>query len=247
MTSLLAQVEHDEIAVDRRAAPDLLARRSGVRAVELDALGDVRGGQHLVGAQLRARVDQLHHQLVVGDAEVAEAAEAGARVHQEREEDPAGGIEDLALGEAGGVGLVDRLHQLLGDAREARRAAEVVVHDTRGRHRLGADHVVGGGLVEPVDLRVVVIEREVDARHVRQVRRDVAVGQLDLAVLHVLGVDEEDVVEHAELLEERRAHQSVEIGARHQPVALHLPRRDRRRHVLDIGSGPPILNEPDVR
>ena len=68
-----------------------------------------------------------------------------------------------------------------------------------------------------------MVEGEVDAGNVGQVRRDVALGQLDLAVLHVLGMDEEDVVEHADLLEQRGAHQTVEIGARDQPVALHLP------------------------
>ena len=64
-----------------------------------------------------------------------------------------------------------------------------------------------------------------DARDVGQVRRDVALGELDHAVLHVLGVDEQDVVEDAQLLEQGGAYQPVEVGAGHQPVALgHLGR-----------------------
>jgi hypothetical protein len=133
-------------------ADDLLARRRGVLPVQLDALRDIGGGEDLLGAQPRARVDQLEHQLVVGDAEVAEAAEAGARVHQEGEEDPALRLEDLVLGELGGVGLVDRRHEPIGDAREARGPAEVVVDDARGGGRLRADDVVGRRLLEPLEL-----------------------------------------------------------------------------------------------
>ena len=43
-----------------------------------------------------------------------------------------------------------------------------------------------------------------------------------------------------ELLEQRGAHQPVEIRARHQPVALRLPRRIRRRHmrIAEVRSAP---------
>ena len=41
---------------------------------------------------------------------------------------------------------------------------------------------------------------------------------LDLAVLHVLGVDEQDVVEHPELLQQGGAHQAVEVAAGHESV-----------------------------
>ena len=64
-----------------------------------------------------------------------------------------------------------------------------------------------------------MVEREPDAGHVGQVRRDVAGTDLDLAVLHVLGVDEEDVVEQPELLEQRGADEAVEVGAGDEAVA----------------------------
>ena len=63
-----------------------------------------------------------------------------------------------------------------------------------------------------------MVEGEPDAGHVREVRRDVAGADLDLAVLHVLGVDEEDVVEQAELLQERGADEAVEVGAGDEAV-----------------------------
>ena len=58
-------------------------------------------------------------------------------------------------------------------------------------------------------------------------------GQLDLAVLHVLGMDEEDVVEDVELLEERSAHEAVEVGTGHQPVA-GTGRGSGRGHVVPV-------------
>jgi hypothetical protein len=48
----------------------------------------------------------------------------------------------------------------------------------------------------------MMVERQRDLGAVGQVGRDVLAGQLDLAVLHVLGVDEQDVVQETQLLEE---------------------------------------------
>ena len=45
-------------------------------------------------------------------------------------------------------------------------------------------------------------------------------GDLHLAVLHVLGMDEHDVVDHPELLEQHGTHQPVEVTPGHQPVSL---------------------------
>jgi len=95
--------------------------------VEVHALGNVRGGQDLLDGHGRAGVDQLHHQLVVGDAELAEAAEAGARVHQEVEQHPALRVEHLVERELRSVALVHRVHQLL-DVREALLPAEMLEH-----------------------------------------------------------------------------------------------------------------------
>src|SRR5437763_81283 len=92
-----------------------MERRSGGSRV---ALGGIRMLEDLIDAALEAEVDQLHHQVIVGDAEPPEAAQPGAGVHQEAEQDPALGIEDLAFVELRGVGLVDGLHDLLAHAGE---------------------------------------------------------------------------------------------------------------------------------
>ena len=75
-----------------------------------------------------------------------------------------------------------------------------------------------------------MVEGEVDAGDVGEVGRDVARGQLDLAVLHVLRVDEQDVVEHPELLEQRRADEPVEVRAGHQSIPLRRALRKLLAH-----------------
>ena len=52
-----------------------------------------------------------------------------------------------------------------------------------------------------------------DLGAVGQVGRDVIGGQLDLAVLHVLGMDEQNLVEEPELLEQGGADEAVEVAA----------------------------------
>jgi hypothetical protein len=59
----------------------------------------------------------------------------------------------------------------------------------------------------------VVVERQRDLGAVREVRRDVVRGQLDLAVLDVLRMDEQDLVEEPQLLEQRGADEAVEVAA----------------------------------
>ena len=65
-----------------------------------------------------------------------------------------------------------------------------------------------------------MIERDRDVGVIRQVGRDVVGAELDLPVLHVLRVDEEDVVEDAEVLQQGRADEAVEVGTGDQAVAL---------------------------
>jgi hypothetical protein len=139
-------------------------------------------------------------------------------------------VQDLAERELGGVALVDGVHQLL-DARERVGAAEVRVDHASGGLGARHDHVVGGAALDAQRLGVVVVERDVHVRVVRQVRGDVTRVELDQAVLHVLGVDELDVVEHVEVLEEGGTHQPVEVRARDQSEALGL----KLRHGDSIG------------
>jgi hypothetical protein len=92
-------------------------------------------------------------------------------------------------------------------------------------------------VAHPVDaqrLGVVVVEGEVHALAVGEVRGDVVGAQLDLAVLDVLGVHELDRIEHVHLLEQGRADEPVEVAARHEPIPLCL----ELRHGHSIGTEP---------
>ncbi|MNR17614.1 hypothetical protein D3C85_1342860 [compost metagenome] len=62
----------------------------------------------------------------------------------------------------------------------------------------------------------VVVKGQMRGFDVRQVGGDVALGDVDLAVLHVFRVHELDVVDQPELVEQHRADQTIEITARHQ-------------------------------
>jgi hypothetical protein len=184
-----------------------------VLAIESDALGDVRRGEDLVNRQLEAAVDQEHHQLIVRDAEIAEAPEASPRIHQEAQQDPALRVEDVIHRQLRRVGAVDRLHHRDAHAGERRPAAEVVVDDARGGVGIGRHDPVAAVLADAQLLGRVVVERQRDLGAVGQVGRDVVGGQLDLAVLHVLGMDEQDFVEEPELLEQGGADEAVEVAA----------------------------------
>jgi len=85
------------------------------------------------------------------------------------------------------------------------------------------DDVVGPLAGVANGLGRVVVKRQVHTRHVGQVGGDVAVGHLHLAVLHVLGVNELDVVDQVQLVEQDGADQSIEIAAGNQTVFLTRP------------------------
>jgi len=89
--------------------------------------------------------------------------------------------------------------------------------------------VVRRFVFDPQRLAEVMVEDQVRAGHVREVRRDVLAGDLDLAVLHVFRVDELDLVHHAELLQEHGAYETVEVAARDQSIlGFHRSPRYRR-------------------
>ena len=88
---LVAQVDDHDAAADGAAALELGHERLGLLVVEVDPLPDVRELEDLVDVVALAGLDELQHQLVVGDPEVAEAPQPGAAVHQEVEQHPPGG------------------------------------------------------------------------------------------------------------------------------------------------------------
>ena len=92
------------------AAADLSHEFIVMLAIEIDPLPNVGKVQNLIDGVLPAVIDELHHQLVVGNAEFAEPAESGTRVHQERKQHPSLRIEDVFAVEFGRVRLVDLRH-----------------------------------------------------------------------------------------------------------------------------------------
>ena len=93
--------------------------------------------------------------------------QAGARIHQIVQQHPPLRVEDVFARVLGRIGLVHRRHHLVGDTRESRLAAVVVVDHTRGRRRMGFNDVID---VAPPRIAhrfgFVVVEHQVRARHV---------------------------------------------------------------------------------
>jgi hypothetical protein len=83
----------------------------------------------------------------------------------------------------------------------------------------------------------VVVEGERDLGAVGQVGGDVVLGELDLAVLHVFGMDEEDVLQDAQLLEQGGAHQPVKIRTGHQTVRAMQREARKGVHVYPSATG----------
>jgi hypothetical protein len=78
----------------------------------------------------------------------------------------------------------------------------VFEHHARGGRRIGIDDVIGplAGVAE--GLGNVVIEGEIDTWNIGQVGGDVARRDGNLAILHVLGVDERDLVNQVQFIEQ---------------------------------------------
>ena len=75
------------------------------------------------------------------------------------------------------------------------------------------------------EFRSVLDRYESHVAKLAEVGCDVAVGDIDQTVLHVLGMDKLDVIHHTQLIQQHGTHQAVKITARHQTVLL-------LRHVI---------------
>ena len=213
---LVSQIQHDHLVIDLGDAQQLRLERLGFFEIEVHALLDIRQLQDLVDIVVEAVVYELHHQLIVGDAEIVEAAEAGARVHQIVQQHPALGVQDLIQGEIGAVALVHGRHQIIGDAGEGFFSAVIVIHHAGCAAGGGVDDELAVGFrgLQAVHLGFMVVEGDGHPGVIGQVRGNIVFGELDLAVLHVLGVHEFDLVDELELLEHHGAGQTVKITSR---------------------------------
>jgi hypothetical protein len=196
---LVLEVGENEVAVNLGAFLELGLELFFLLEIQVGPLGDVGELENFLERDLDAFVHEQHHQVVVGDLEIPEAAEAGARVHDEAEKHPALGLEDVGLLEIPRVHLVHGPHHVLVDLREL-VLAEILEDDARagGGVRVGDVVVL---CADAFDLADMVVEGEVGALHVGKVGGDVAVRDIDLAVLHVLGVDERHFIDHVQAFE----------------------------------------------
>jgi nitric oxide synthase oxygenase domain/subunit len=66
----------------------------------------------------------------------------------------------------------------------------------------------------------MVVKGQIDAGNEWQVGRDIALGDLDFAILHILGMNELDVIDHVQFIEQNGADQTIEVAAGDQAVFL---------------------------
>ena len=78
----------------------------------------------------------------------------------------------------------------------------------------------------------MVIKHHVRARDIGQIGCDIPISDVDLAILHVLGVDKSDVIDQVEVLEKYRTHQSVKVAA------CNEAKRVAHKSVLCSGARP---------
>jgi hypothetical protein len=63
------------------------------------------------------------------------------------------------------------------------------------------------------DFRRMMIESQMDAGDIRQVSRNIPVVNLNLAILHILGMDKLDIVDQLQFVQQNRADQAIHIAA----------------------------------
>lgn len=89
-----AQVQHNDVIGLGGAADDLILGGGFMLEEKLDTLVDIGQLEDRfdIVAKLAAITDQIHHQSIVADAEIAKTAEAGARVHEKVKQVPTSGV-----------------------------------------------------------------------------------------------------------------------------------------------------------
>ena len=142
---------------------------------------------------------EIVHEFVVGNRKVGGAAEAGARVDDEIQQRPFFGHQDIFFRILGRIRLVHRLQQILGNLRKTILAAEITVNHPRRRWGVRVDDLVFPFL-DPFHLAEVMVETEVNAFHVWQVGADIADGDGNPAMLHVVGLDKQHVIDHGQFV-----------------------------------------------
>ena len=64
----------------------------------------------------------------------------------------------------------------------------------------------------------VMVETEMTAFNVRQVRDDIPRRDIDQSVLHILGMYKQNVIQHLKFTQQGRTHKTVEVAAGNQTI-----------------------------
>ena len=218
---LVAHVQHHRVALHVGAAAQLLDGLRFVLMVAAHAFGHVRQRQDATDVHGAAGIDQHHHQLQVGDAEVMEAPQTGTRVSKEPKQRPVTRMQHVGQRVRGAACLVDGSHQRRREVRETALASEVIV-----------DHAGDRGLAHPHDQvavahpgqhprpRRLVVEHLTSRGHVGQVHQHVVLVHVHLAVLNILRMHEHDGIDHADVSQHGGADQTIEVGTGNQAVGF---------------------------
>src|SRR5580658_10296834 len=110
---------------------------------------------------IAAEIYQLHHQVIVGNTKLPEAAEPRTGVHQEIQKHPALRVENLVGVELGRVRLIDRAHDLLANSRELCLSAKISKYDAGRGERIGVYDVICRPLLaQALDLARMMVKRQ---------------------------------------------------------------------------------------
>ncbi len=88
------------------------------------------------------------------------------------------------------------------------------------------------GLRQTQGLALMMVEGKAHAGHIGKIRRDVALCYLDESILHVLRMDELDLIQDPELFQQGSTDQPVEIAPGYQAALLGRVRCHRRSTPL---------------
>ena len=150
---------------------------------------------------IHAILDQFHHQVIIGNAELMEPSQTGTGIHQIMEQHPAFRVEDLIDGKVGAVAFVYSCHQLIADLLKCFFAAVIIVyHPGRAASiRINNQLAAGFNRLQPVHFRFVMVKGQPDPRIVGQVGSYITFRQFNLPVLYILRMYKLDFVDQIQI------------------------------------------------
>ena len=171
----LTQINHSHVSVDPGTTRHLFAIVLSLQVVKLDSLTHILQRENFVNTVTAAEIHQSHHQLIVGDAEVAKSAKSRSRIHHKVQQIPSTRSQDVFPSEPGRITFIDGFHHLVTDVSKSSSTAKIVVDHACCGVRVRVQNVVLANDV-PVSqcLAVMVIKTKVARWDVGQICDDVA-------------------------------------------------------------------------